>query len=60
MVDFIVLAWDIILSLLWLWFISNHGTQDKPAVTAHTQGKATVMAACTICSAFTILSPNNK
>ena len=39
---------------------SNHGTQDKPAITTHTQERATVMAACYICSASNILpSPIN-
>ena len=33
---------------------SNHGTQDKPAITTHTQERATVMAACNICSAYYI------
>ena len=35
---------------------SNHGTQDKPAITTHTQERDTVMAACYICSVNTILS----
>ena len=39
---------------------SNHGTQDKPAITTHTQERDTVMAECYICSANTILlSPIN-
>ena len=34
---------------------SNHGTQDKPAITTHTQERATVTTAHYICSACTIL-----
>ena len=36
-----------------LWCMSNHGTQDKPAITTHTRGGATVMASCNIASGNT-------
>ena len=40
---------------------SKHGTQDKPAITTHTQERATVMTARYSCSACTILqSPINE
>ena len=56
------LAWQSPIRLigLWLggaahlWCMSNHGTQDKPAINTHTQGGATGMAAYTTSSANTI------
>ena len=69
-----VCGWQLVYSLTWPesdWWDwagwgctpvvqSNHDTQDKPAVTTHTQERDTVMAARYICSANTILpSPIN-